>query len=324
MPCSPTKPMIDAETMSLLLERISRQRKILVAVSGGCDSVTLLHCLKNAGYRRIVVGHFNHRLRGAASGGDARFVRALAQSHGCEVFIESATKSLTSQTRGLGLEAVAREARYKFLFTTARVQKCAGIFLGHHADDQAETVLWNILRGSGLRGAAGMQLFREREGLLLVRPLLRVTREEIERYANEHRQKYRHDAGNDGLDFTRNRLRHQLLPELRRVLGRNVRDPLLSFAKIAAEEDAFLEELARGAGLHELPELPVAALRDVAPPLRRRLLRKWLEARGVASAEFSVVERVLQMALGKGAPAKTNLPGGKHCRRQAGRVFIGA
>ena len=289
-----------------------RAQKYLVAVSGGRDSMALLHWLLDGGCRQLVVCHLDHGLR-PASAQDAEFVRAHAHVLRLPEIIERVEISA-----GRSVEAAAREARYGFLARAAREQDCNRILLAHHADDQVETYLFNLLRGGP--GAMRAESTRVVDGVLLrlLRPLLGVWREEIDAYIAANRVPFCEDESNADPRFTRNRLRHEAIPALNDVMNRDVRRSIWRAAEILAAEDDFL---ASRPELAEPPaELDVAALRALPLALQRRLVHRWLAERGVESAGFDEVESVLGL-LGDGA-AKMNLPGGLCARRREKRIFI--
>lgn len=210
---------------------------VLVAVSGGADSVALLHgllSLKSGGEGRLVVGHLNHRLREDADA-DEQFVAQLASRFGLE-FCRGRLEQGSLTGAGQGLEAAAREARYRFLRTTAERLGARYVACGHTADDQIETVLHRIFRGTGIAGLAGMPAARRlSEAVTLVRPLLSVRRSELLEYLDQIGQAYRHDRSNLDRRFTRNRLRHDLLPHLAEHYNPAVGDALLRLARLAGE-----------------------------------------------------------------------------------------
>jgi tRNA(Ile)-lysidine synthase len=190
------------------------RRKLIVAVSGGADSVALLHLLLEAGYRNLIVAHFNHRLRGKASDGDAAFVEKLAAKLDlpCEI-AEGDVRKLAS-SRKCSLETAAREARYSFLAAVAKKHRARMVVLAHHADDQVETLLLALSRGAGLPGLAAMPASFEREGVRLERPLLSVPGAELRAWLQFEGIDWVEDPTNQDVAFTRNRIRHQLLPAL--------------------------------------------------------------------------------------------------------------
>jgi tRNA(Ile)-lysidine synthase len=221
---------------------------VLVAVSGGADSVALLRALiqsKATGEGRLVVAHFNHRLRGTESDADAAFVEGLAQRLGLEVIVEEAKRDLTTERGGAGLEGAARDARYEFLKEAAEISGARYVATAHTADDQVETILFNILRGTGLAGVAGIPRARRlSNAATIVRPLLDVTRAEVLEYLQATGQSIRDDSTNQLQDYTRNRIRLSLLPLLEREFNARVREALLRLSRLAEEADEFITAFA--------------------------------------------------------------------------------
>ena len=207
---------------------------VLVAASGGADSVALLRGLveiRDAGEGRLIAAHFNHRLRGAESDGDQAFVEQLGRELGVKV--------VTGQREGEGVaEEALREARYEFLNQMSGVYGARYVATAHTADDQVETVLLNVLRGTGLAGLAGIPRIRQlAESTTLIRPLLEVTRGQVLEYLAALGQPFREDASNRSLQYTRNRLRHELLPLLERDYNPQVREALRRLSQLAGEAD---------------------------------------------------------------------------------------
>jgi len=315
-----------------LREEFSSRRKYLVGVSGGRDSVALLDCLLKAGIGRLVVCHLNHGLRGRASAGDAAFVKGLAIRSGLPFAGDKVAVGKLAKTEGLSIETAARRARRSFFAATARAQRCDRIILAHHADDQAETVLMNLARGSGLGGLAGMRRESEQEidgcKLTLLRPLLSVWRAEIDAWVAKRGLKFREDASNAEAETgVRNRVRLQLLPEMNKVFGRDVAASLLRLSRLADGNEALINEaFADALTMASGERLPVRKLSQCSAPLRQRVLLDWLRERGIGNcgvAEVQRVEALLETPLGTG-PAKVNLPGGWHARRQSGGIFLQA
>lgn len=312
--------------LSLDLGGLSRSARYLAGVSGGRDSVALLHALVEAGFRRLVVCHLNHGLRGRAAAADARFVAALAAKLGLELESEKTDVARLAQSAGLSLETAAREARYAFFARAARKWRCRSLFLAHHADDQVETFLFNLFRGSGRAGLGGMRRESERtvEGvrLRILRPLLGVWREEIDAQVCARGLRFREDASNRAEEFTRNRVRHTLFPVLKKVFGRDVRRSLWRASVILRDEEDLLASLtAAPTGA----ELAVPELRGQPVALQRRRILAWLRGNGVPDVGFGEVETVRALLEpGPGNPAKINLPGGWHARRRAKRLFLEA
>ncbi|GAB4570786.1 MAG: tRNA lysidine(34) synthetase TilS [Anaerolineae bacterium] len=231
---------------------------VVVAVSGGPDSVCLLHLLNRAATplnSRLVAATFDHGIRGAAAEEDVRFVETLARAWQIPVESGFANTPALAQQHAMGLEEAARRARYSFLAHVANKHRASTIAVGHHADDQAETVLMHLIRGAGLAGLGGMRPVthltvrhllpvESRSGpLAVVRPLLRFTRAEIEAYCVEHRLNTRKDATNTDLVYQRNRIRHELLPLLA-ALNPNIRQILARTADLLYDDYAKLHALA--------------------------------------------------------------------------------
>jgi tRNA(Ile)-lysidine synthase len=221
---------------------------VLIAISGGADSVALargLHSLQpTAGDGRLILAHFNHRLRGPASDADESFVQSLAAQLNLPCRIGRATADLAA-TANDGLEAAARDARYEFLSATAGECGARYLVTAHTADDPAETVRFNILRGTGLAGLAGIPRIRPlTPATTILRPLLDITRAEVISYLASLGQPFCADESNQSFDFTRNRIRLQLLPLLERDFNPRVKSALLRLAQTADQADSFLQQQA--------------------------------------------------------------------------------
>lgn len=218
---------------------------VLAAVSGGADSVALLRALDAAGERRpgrLVVAHFNHRLRADAAA-DENFVQGLAARLGVPCLVGHGRPNITAT----GVEEAARRDRYNFLRAAAVDVGARYVVTAHTADDQAETVLQRILRGTGISGLAGMRRARPLcAGVTLIRPLLSVRRAELLDYLHVLDQPFREDATNLDRRFTRNRLRHALLPQLANEYNPNVSEALLRLSQLAAEAQAIIDERVSG------------------------------------------------------------------------------
>jgi tRNA(Ile)-lysidine synthase len=226
-----------------------RDVTVVVAVSGGADSVALARGLfalhGTGGDGRLVLAHFNHRLRGVESDGDEAFVCQLAEQLGLAIVVGGAERDLAAGGSGEGVEGAARQARYEFLAGAAGQCGARYIATAHTADDHVETVLFNILRGTGLAGVAGIPRIRAlEETTTIVRPLLDVTRAEVVDYLQELGQPYRDDSSNRAVAYTRNRIRLELLPLLERDYNPRVRESLLRLAQIAGQSEDFLGQQA--------------------------------------------------------------------------------
>src|SRR6266540_1456295 len=297
--------------------------RYLIGVSGGRDSVALLHWLIDLGYKKLIVCHLNHQLRGRSSDADARFVEKLVRKYQVDFELGAANVRALAKKKKMSIETAAREARYSFFAKAAKRHGCRTIFLAHHADDLVETFLFNLIRGAGLTGLAAMRDVSTRRvdnvDLAIVRPLLSAWRTEINDYVREHRLKFREDASNKNLAPMRNRVRNRIIPYLEKILGRNIRQNIWRTAIIAAEEESWIG--------NELPDstnpyLSVPRLRALPVALQRRAILKWLRAQNISEVGFDVVERVRLLADREAPFAKVNLPKDRHVRRRSGKIFV--
>jgi tRNA(Ile)-lysidine synthase len=209
---------------------------VVLAISGGADSVALLRAtaaLNVAGLGRLVVGHFHHGLRPAADD-DERFVTQLSHDLGVPCEIGRADVAASAQSLGDGVESAARQARYEFLQGLAERRGARLVATAHTADDQAETILHHILRGTGLAGLSGMPRCRPLSpAVSLVRPLLSIRRWEVIEYLEKIKQPFREDESNQDRQFTRNRIRHELMPLLEQDYNATAVQSLLRLGRLA-------------------------------------------------------------------------------------------
>jgi tRNA(Ile)-lysidine synthase len=311
------------------LRKFPRRRRYLIGVSGGRDSVALLHWLVDFGYRRLIVCHLNHQLRGRSSQADSRFVEKLVATWNKKIVAHVDFEPGLADVRALAkrnkisIETAARQARYSFFAGVAKRRRCHTIFLAHHADDLVETFLINLFRGAGATGLAAMREVSTRriEGvdLTIARPLLSVWRDEIDSYVRERRLKFREDASNKNLAPLRNRIRRRIIPYLEKTLGRSIRQNIWRTAVIAAEEENWIESQLPNA---DSADLSVRELRALPVALQRRAILKWLRVQNVSEIGFEVIERVRSLLDPGSRIAKTNLPQNRHARRRAGRLFL--
>ena len=286
---------------------------LLVGVSGGVDSVALLHALVAAG-RQPVVLHFDHGWR-TESGADADFVKVLARQF--DLKYVGGKMRPTAPARG-HREADARAARYAFFAKTAKRLGTPYLVLAHHADDQVETFLMQLLRGSGAAGR-GMDRLSERDGLILHRPWLGMWKKEIVAYARRHKLTWHEDATNADTRHRRNLIRRRVLPYLEKQFGPAVTENLFRAAEIARAESEWLDTLCSAAARE--PELSVKALRAAPLGQQRRTILRWLQARGVKDISFADVE-AMRALLEDMSSAKVNLSQGRFARRRAGKLFL--
>lgn len=327
-----------------------RGERALVAVSGGADSTALLLALeelRRAGLLGVdlTAAHLDHGLRGEAAAADARWVEGLARDLGFECVVGRASVSETARAAGDNLEQAARRARYEFLAGAARACGARAVLAAHTLDDQAETVLLRLLRGSGAEGLGGMAPERALEaggGVYLRRPLLTwARRADTEEYCRERSVEFRADAMNRDERFARVRVRRTLLPLLE-TFNPRAAEALARTAALLREESAVLDELAaelleearaevgtrdrEAAAATPTGAFPlnVEALTRAAPALRRRALRLWLaRARGdlrrLSRAHLLGVEHLLE---GERGGRVAELPGGSCVERRRGLLHF--
>lgn len=277
---------------------------VVVGVSGGIDSLVLLHVLHHIREKlgvRLHVATLDHGLRGQAGVDDARYVEALARSWGIPV-----TRGQVSVDRsGEGIESAARIARYNFLASIAQQIGTEYIAVAHHADDQAETVLMRILRGTGLQGIRAMTWTAPVPGhpdLTLIRPFLDVPRQQIELYSEFYDLQPREDATNSDTTLLRNRIRHEMLPFLAQV-NPQISRTLLHMADTAAVDDDYMQqELQRliqlfGTSDDDRRMLQRSAFYDLHPALQRRWVVWAASQLGADEAAYEHIVAAVELAL---------------------------
>ncbi|MFQ5742645.1 MAG: tRNA lysidine(34) synthetase TilS [Acidobacteriota bacterium] len=301
---------------------------MLVGCSGGGDSTVLLDLLHRVapGHSiKLAVGHLNHGWRGATADADAEHVRALAASRGLHCIVEKVEVS----RHGGSLEAAARRARLAFFLRAMAAWPADAVALGHSADDQAETVLLNLARGSGLRGLGGMRPRVRLGKLLILRPLLSCRRSDLRGYALDRGLQWREDSSNTDTSFARNRVRLRLMPEFEAVHPGAV-DNTVRAATLLREEEAWIsglvdESFAQLRQPEQYPggeSLDLERLGQLPRALQRRLLRRALGAvrghqHGITKAHIDAVLK----GLVAGGEVARDLPGVR-LRRHAGRLRL--
>lgn len=284
---------MDRETLEQRVVRFIQEHHLalagetmVVGVSGGADSVCLVHvlwqCQRELGVK-LHVAHLNHQLRGAESDADARHVSELASCLNIPSIIECCDVAAYRDQKHCSLEEAAREMRYKFMAKVAGVAGASRIVVGHTRDDQVETILMHLLRGTGVAGLRGLQpqssirCSEDGDKVTIVRPMLEITREDVLSYCQQHKLSPRSDSSNLSLSFFRNRLRLELLPRLKDY-NPGINEALLRLAKIASDDVSFIEEQAarlwaevvREEGVIYLNRSKVASM---PPALQRQIFR---------------------------------------------------
>ena len=285
---------------------LSRGQKILVAVSGGADSLVLLYVLNSLAPKnrwQISVAHFNHQLRGRASDADEKLVQQTAKKLSLSFYVGRAdVKKIAAQSK-ISVEMAARKLRHEFLARVAREQKISTVALAHHADDQVELFFLRLLRGAGGEGLAGMKWRSPSPAdskITLVRPLLAFTKDEVLEFARVNKIKFRNDATNFANDFLRNRIRNELLPLLQKNYQPGLTKTVLRMMEITGAESEFVS--ATTAAWLAKPTMAFARL-PVA--VQRKVLQSQLTELGVVS-DFDLIEQ-LRVSVGKFVSVSSDL-----------------
>lgn len=323
-----------------------RDTHVVLAVSGGADSVAMLRAVnavkqRMGGAGRVFVAHLNHRARGQESNDDAGWVENLCEELGLEAFVEAADVEAVASAQRDGWEMAARAVRYDFLRRTAERLGARYVAMAHTVNDQVETILHRILRGTGVEGLRGIPHVRPLStSVVLVRPLLSITRRQVLDYLVSIGQAFRNDISNSNLRWTRNRLRHEFLPGLREYY-RDVDTALLQLAAKATEVQRGISEIAQRleeeCATYEWGEIPTAG--DLIPARRvvlncehlageslfivREVIRTaWRRASwGEQAMGFEQWQQLALLAV-DATQAASVFPGNLHARRKADRLII--
>jgi tRNA(Ile)-lysidine synthase len=294
-------------------------RPYLVGISGGRDSIALHHWLQAAGFQKLTYCHLNHGLRGNESDGDEAFLHDLLGSNLLTKKIDVA--ALASDDK-LSLETAARTARHRFFQECATSTGITSILLGHHLDDQAETILFNLLRGSA--GAKGMSQGHIIDGLTYLRPLLEVRRIQIDDFIAKGRHPYREDSSNTEPFATRNRLRHEALPLLADILGHDPVPGLIrSWHRTRELEEIASTHLDSLKLLDPQGRIHLPTFRELSPALQKKALHQFLKDQKIPELSSDLINRALSL-IPPNSPPSSNLPGGQRLRRKESRLFISA
>ncbi|WP_044641833.1 tRNA lysidine(34) synthetase TilS [Risungbinella massiliensis] len=302
--------------------------KMLVAVSGGPDSMALLHGLNQLAPKYqwdITVVHINHQLRDMESEAEQDYVCRYCERNNIPVVVERVEVKLAKQEMHAGTQEVARHLRYEAFQKVAIHMGIDRILLAHHADDQMETILWNMIRGTGITGLKGMQQVRLEGRISYLRPLLYFDRNEIEQYCEMEKIEPRTDSSNRSRDYTRNRIRLDLIPYLKEFNPR-IKEGMLELSEIVLEEDRFLRQLEKDAfgkvvqttpdGEYEVEiprflELPIALQRRVV----KLILSCLSQQLPSLTVTFQVIERIRNLAQGNHPSGKLDLGAGAVVQR---------
>ena len=303
---------------------------VLCAVSGGADSVALLRAMLELRERlgvRICACHLNHSLRGAEAVRDENFVRALCEQLAVPHVIERCDVQSYAEQHGQGIEEAARDVRYAFFREAAAHLDAQRIATAHTLDDNLETMLFYLARGAGTHGMGGIPPVRHE----IIRPFIGSTRHQIESYLYELRQPYVNDSSNDSADYTRNRIRREVVPVLREINPRAV-EAAGRTAALLRQDEEYLKS--RAEALRKTLTVPVpggyllgcADIVDAPEALRGRILRGALREAGMPMGECTagMIRQITALAQGKNPSASLHLPGKLVAERRYERLFLGA
>ncbi len=340
MPDRSNKPLLALEqTVEVFLRAhrlLTAGDRVVVGVSGGADSVAMLSVLSaltEQGWKlRLSVAHFHHGLRDSADT-DAAFVADLADRLGMPLLSERRDTAAEAKRLGRGIEETARILRYRFLREAAEKVGATHVAVGHHADDNVETIVHRVFRGTHLRGLTGMPARRRLDSseVVLIRPLLTSTKAEIQAYCAQRDLPWREDETNEDVNFRRNFIRHRLLPLLREKLNPRVDEALLRLASAAEEAETHL--LAEGAkalglaleadGAKETVRLSASSLASHPAIIQGYALRTALEGMGIGLQSIGSQQMgALTELLTSNTPKTICLPGGIIARRAGDQLVI--
>lgn len=305
--------------------------RVLVGISGGPDSVALLHVLKRIERDmgiEVYAAHVHHGIRGTVADQDAEFVAQLCQQWDVPLFVERANVPRLADEWGMTLEEAGRIVRYRFFDEVLQDIRGHKIALGHNRDDQAETILHHILRGTGMQGLQGIRPVRQNK---IIRPLIEVSRAEIEEYCHQNGLDFRLDTTNQDVAYTRNRIRHELIPYIKQHFNPNIVDALVRMGTIIRDEEEFLQDycrkeydkLVRVSNQNQLRiDLQGFLMQPIA--VRRRVLRMALRAMSGTLDNIGAnhVEEVLDMASNCTTGAMLMLPSGIRVLKDYGDIVV--
>jgi tRNA(Ile)-lysidine synthase len=309
---------------------------VLLAVSGGTDSVAMLRAVNSlksqaAGRGQLFVGHLNHGMRGADADADQAWLAALCARLGVRFEAGAADVAGLAAEQGDGWEAAARTARYDFLCQTAERVGARWVATGHTRDDQVETIVHRLVRGTGLTGLMGMPRTRPLSPTVtLVRPMLSVRRSDVLRYLGALGQESRTDATNTDVRFTRSRLRHKLLPLLRAEFNADFDDAIMGLAEHASESQRVIETLSEDLAARsvrvEADTIRIDCRLLVGQPaliIREVCRAAWREANwGQQAMGFDQWQQLASLAIGGENQPQINLPGNIHAGRAAEMLLL--
>ena len=286
---------------------LTRDETIVVGTSGGADSVCLLHVMHGLGYR-VEIAHLNHGLRAEAEN-DAVYVQKLAQSLQIPCHIEKVYVGALAKTRKISVETAGREVRYEFFAKLG-----SKVATAHNLNDDAESFIMHLMRGSGMSGLVGIRPLIEMNGMQVIRPLIACERREIEEYCNEKGLNPRIDETNESCDYTRNDVRHNIMPP---IIERGGLAAITRAADILYHEEDFLQNFTREL-IGDEKFFEVEWFNGLHIALKRRILRRMLKK----SAQMLHIDAVIEMSEKNYGGKMIELPEGGRAKLISGRVCI--
>ncbi|MCD8355199.1 MAG: tRNA lysidine(34) synthetase TilS [Clostridia bacterium] len=286
--------------------------RVLCGLSGGADSVSLVLCLQELGYD-VCACHLHHGLRGAQADADEAFCQRLCENRGIPFRSERCDAKAVAEQKKLSVETAARGLRYDFFARCAKDFHAERIATAHTADDNLETMLFHLIRGTGSAGLAGIPPVREN----IIRPLIAVDRRQVEAFLHERRQTWRTDATNMDDSCTRNQIRHHVIPALREIEPAAARHALEA-ASLLRQDNACLDAMACVHGT----QVAVEVLQQLPEALQARMVRQLLEQSGVPMGEISAKHIRAVCALAGKKRGSISLPGRKSAVLRSGRICI--
>lgn len=298
------------------------RQPLVVGLSGGRDSVALLLLLKQQGCS-VHACHVHHGIRGAEADADADFCRQLCQKQDIPFSCSYVDVPALAKESGQSLETAARLARRRILADAARDGGGHAVALAHHADDQAETVLFRLARGAA--GARGMRAVHEAEGILWLRPLLSCTRAQLTAWLEGQGQGWKEDSTNAVPDVARNRIRLEVLPALDKALGRHVAPILNRSARLQEETNDALDaalQLLESSYTDPQGRLYLPFIKQQSPALRKAIVHRYLKLRRMPGITEAIIQQLDDILMSTATPSRLNLPGGSQAVRAHQRLFL--
>lgn len=306
----------------MLLPIVQAGENVMLGLSGGRDSVALLHLLGEQGCS-VFARHLHHGIRGQAADEDAQFCRELCERLGINYDEKRVNIPQLAREAGESIELCARRVRRAYLIQQARACNCPNIALAQHADDQAETVIFRMARGAA--GPRAMQAKSQEEGITIIRPLLQTRRVTITSYLQNKGESWRDDQSNESSEHTRNALRHKVLPAYAAAMGRDIVPILNRSARLQGETALALGnalELLQSHFYDPQGRLYLPALRGSSPELARAVLQDYLKRQQIGKISNKLIEQLEQLISPESPKSSLNLAGGKQIKRKQQRLFV--